>query len=180
MSRLTMFPEADPGAPARTLVDGAEIQAALAARGVRFERIAALVDLPAGASSDDVLAAYKPFIDAEKSAFGYATADVVRVPRGTPDTAPLRARFLDEHTHAEDEARLFAGGSGAFYLHLGGEVLVVVCERGDYLRVPAGTRHWFDMGPDPDFTAVRLFTSPEGWVARFTGDPIASRFPRFE
>jgi hypothetical protein len=80
---------------------------------------------------------------------------------------------------SEDEARLFAEGSGAFYLHAGGKVLVVVCERGDYLRVPAGTRHWFDMGPDPEFTAVRLFTDPAGWVASFTGDPIADRFPRF-
>jgi len=41
----------------------------------------------------------------------------------------------------EDEARLFAEGRGAFYLHTGGKVLVVVCERSDYLRVPAGTRH---------------------------------------
>ncbi|HWU86518.1 MAG TPA: hypothetical protein VN253_04560, partial [Kofleriaceae bacterium] len=96
------------------------------------------------------------------------------------DTAAMRAKFLSEHTHSEDEARLFAEGSGAFYLHIHGKVLVVVCERGDYLRVPAGTRHWFDMGPDPEFTAVRLFTDPSGWVASFTGEPIADRFPRFE
>ena len=111
---------------------------------------------------------------------GYAVAEVVRIARGTPDTAPMRAKFLSEHIHSEDEARLFAEGSGAFYLHLGGKVLVMVCGRGDYLRVPAGTRHWFDMGPDPDFTAVRLFTDPAGWVANFTGERIADRFPKFQ
>jgi 1,2-dihydroxy-3-keto-5-methylthiopentene dioxygenase len=24
---------------------------------------------------------------------------------------------------------------------------------------------------------IRLFTRPDGWVARFTGSPIAQRFP---
>ncbi|RZM07821.1 MAG: hypothetical protein EOP67_72695, partial [Sphingomonas sp.] len=41
-----------------------------------------------------------------------------------------------------------------------------------------GTRHWFDMGPAPRFTAIRLFAEPDGWVARFTGDPIARGSPR--
>jgi 1,2-dihydroxy-3-keto-5-methylthiopentene dioxygenase len=26
--------------------------------------------------------------------------------------------------------------------------------------------------------AIRLFTNKEGWVANFTGDKIAARFPR--
>jgi enolase-phosphatase E1 len=59
-------------------------------------------------------------------------------------------------------------------------VYSVLCERGDLIGVPAGTRHWFDMGPRPSFTAIRLFTSPEGWVARFTGSDCARRFPRHE
>jgi 1,2-dihydroxy-3-keto-5-methylthiopentene dioxygenase len=56
----------------------------------------------------------------------------------------------------------------------------VICEQGDLISVPDGTTHWFDMGPRPHFTAIRLFTNPEGWVANFTGSDIASRFPRFE
>jgi 1,2-dihydroxy-3-keto-5-methylthiopentene dioxygenase len=27
---------------------------------------------------------------------------------------------------------------------------------------------------------LRLFENPDGWVARFTGDAIADRFPRHE
>jgi len=44
--------------------------------------------------------------------------------------------------------------------------------------VPAGTKHWFDMGAEPYFCAIRFFDNPEGWVAQFSGDPIADRFPR--
>ena len=46
--------------------------------------------------------------------------------------------------------------------------------------VPDGTRHWFDMGPNPFFVAIRLFTNPAGWVANFTGTDIAARFPRLD
>jgi 1,2-dihydroxy-3-keto-5-methylthiopentene dioxygenase len=56
---------------------------------------------------------------------------------------------------------------------------MTLCERGDLISVPAGTRHWFDMGPAPRFTAIRLFTTPAGWVANFTGEPIARGFPSF-
>jgi 1,2-dihydroxy-3-keto-5-methylthiopentene dioxygenase len=36
------------------------------------------------------------------------------------------------------------------------------------------------MGPTPRFTVIRLFTTPNGWVATFTGDTIAARFPAFD
>lgn len=180
MSQLTIYSDDNPGAAEAVHTEPAQIRAALAPYGVDFARVDTLAELDRAADAAAVLAAYAPFIDAEKAARGYQVADVIRLVRGTPDTAPMRAKFLSEHTHSEDEARLFAEGRGAFYLHTGGKVLVIVCERGDYLRVPAGTRHWFDMGPDPEFTAVRLFTDPAGWVASFTGEVIADRFPRFE
>jgi 1,2-dihydroxy-3-keto-5-methylthiopentene dioxygenase len=53
----------------------------------------------------------------------------------------------------------------------------MLCEKDDLISVPANTRHWFDMGPNPRFTAIRLFNNTEGWVAKFTGDEIAKRFP---
>jgi 1,2-dihydroxy-3-keto-5-methylthiopentene dioxygenase len=180
MSKLTIYPDHDPETPEAVHTAAAQIGAALAAHGVRFARVTALAELDRAADADAVLAAYASFIAAEKAEHGYQAADVIRLVRGTPDTAAMRAKFLSEHTHSEDEVRLFAEGGGAFYLHIDGKVLMVVCERGDYLRVPAGTRHWFDMGPDPEFTAVRLFTNPSGWIASFTGETIADRFPRFE
>ena len=35
------------------------------------------------------------------------------------------------------------------------------------------------MGPNPHFIAIRIFSNVEGWVANFTGDDIAQRFPRY-
>ena len=56
----------------------------------------------------------------------------------------------------------------------------MLCSAGDLISVPAGMRHWFDMGAAPRFTAIRLFVNPDGWVAAFTGSDIATRFPRLE
>ena len=56
-------------------------------------------------------------------------------------------------------------------------MLQVLCEANDFLRVSAGTKHWFDMGSAPRFTAIRFFDNPFGWVAQFTGERIASQFP---
>ena len=56
----------------------------------------------------------------------------------------------------------------------------VLCEAGDLISVPANTRHWFDMSAEPYFVAIRLFNNPQGWVATFTGDPVAEQFPRYE
>ena len=89
----------------------------------------------------------------------------------------LRAKFLAEHTHADDEVRFFVAGSGLFVLHAEGRVYAALCEQDDLISVPAGIRHWFDMGSSPAFTCIRLFNDPAGWVARFTGDDIATRFP---
>jgi 1,2-dihydroxy-3-keto-5-methylthiopentene dioxygenase len=147
---------------------------------VRFERWAADADLPRGADQETVIAAYRNSIDKLKAECGYTTVDVIRLERGTPNTAPIRAKFLDEHRHAEDEVRFFVEGRGAFYLHVGDRVYQTICVKGDLISVPAGTKHWFDMGPDPEFTAVRLFINPEGWVADFTGDTIASGFPKLD
>jgi 1,2-dihydroxy-3-keto-5-methylthiopentene dioxygenase len=179
-STLRVYDDTNPGAPLVDTTDRAEIARLLGAAGVRFERWEANVPLAADADQERVLAAYGDDVQRLRDECGYATADVLRLAKGTPNTAPMRAKFLDEHSHSEDEVRFFVEGSGAFYLRIGGKVYQTVCTRGDLIGVPAGTRHWFDMGPDPEFTAIRLFTDPSGWVANFTGDDIASRFPRYE
>jgi 1,2-dihydroxy-3-keto-5-methylthiopentene dioxygenase len=100
---------------------------------------------------------------------------------GWRDTAAAaRSKFLAEHRHAEDEVRFFVAGRACFYLHLEPEVFAVVCESGDLLTVPAGTRHWFDMGSDPEFAAIRFFEQADGWIGDFTGDPIGERFPTLD
>lgn len=178
MSQLAIFSEHDCH-PTEVLSDGAEIGRRLAAIGVRFERWEAARALADCASQDDVLAGYAAQVEALKAEYGFKSADVVSLNPNHPDKAALRAKFLDEHVHADFEVRFFVDGKGLFYIHTGGKVYGVLCEKGDLISVPANTPHWFDMGENPHFKCIRLFTTPEGWVAQFTGDKIAAGYPQF-
>lgn len=175
MSRLTVWDAATGTQELRT-EDVAQIVATLKPLGVRFERWDG-VQVPEGASNEEVLAAYRPYLDRLMGETGAGSADVVSLTPDHPQAAAMRAKFLDEHTHSEDEVRFFVRGSGDFVLHVNGKVYDAFCQQGDLLSVPAGTRHWFDAGERPHFTALRVFTDPSGWVAEFTGTDMAKRFP---
>lgn len=179
MSQLTIYADSDP-TPASSTTSHAEIAAQLSAIGVRFERWEASQPLPPGASQDQVLAAYRADVDRIMADSGFQSVDVVGLTPDHPQREAFRAKFLEEHTHAEFEIRFFVEGAGQFNLHKGGRVYEVVCTQGDLISVPAGTPHWFDMGARPHFQAIRFFTNPDGWVAAFTGSDIAQQFPRFE
>jgi 1,2-dihydroxy-3-keto-5-methylthiopentene dioxygenase len=169
----------NPSQPQPTLQtwDGELIRQELAKRGVLFQRWPARVELADDADQETILTAYAREVAAVQQGGAYPTVDVIRMAPDHPDRQALRQKFLAEHTHSEDEVRLFVEGQGLFCLHLGDEVLQVLCEADDWIAVPAGTKHWFDMGPAPRFCALRFFNNPQGWVAEFTGDPIASRYP---
>ncbi|HCP55528.1 MULTISPECIES: acireductone dioxygenase [Pseudomonas] len=180
MSTLSVFHESSPELPHKVLTHAEDISSTLAEVGVRFERWQASAPIKLGASSEEVISAYQSQIDQLMSERGYVTVDVVSLSEDHPQKAELRAKFLDEHRHAEDEVRFFVAGRGLFTLHIDDHVYAVLCEKNDLISVPAGTRHWFDMGERPHFVAIRLFNNPEGWVAEFTGEDIASRFPRID
>lgn len=179
MSRLRIFSEDDPSRALLETSDRATIAKELGARGVRFEQWPTR-ELPPAAAASEVLSAYAPEIERIKRGGGYQAVDVISLQPDHPERAALRQKFLDEHTHSEDEVRFFVAGSGLFTLHLNDRVYEILCEQGDLIGVPHGTPHWFDMGPRPHFTAIRIFTNPAGWVANFTGADVASRFPRYE
>ena len=178
MSRLTIFAD-DSAQLLLDTTDGEAIAAALRPIQVRFERWSASRELPLHIDDAAVMEAYGDDIERLKAECGYQSVDVLRCLPDNPKRGELRRKFLDEHTHDDDEVRFFVEGAGVFYLHAAGKVHMTLCERGDLISVPAGTRHWFDMGPAPHFTAIRLFTTPAGWVAKFTGEPIARNFPSF-
>jgi 1,2-dihydroxy-3-keto-5-methylthiopentene dioxygenase len=179
MSRLTIYRDDAPLVAELDTQDEALIRDALARIEVRFERWVASRPLTCADQDEDILTAYRPEIQRLEQAQAFKSVDVLRCLPDHPQKAQLRTKFLSEHTHDDDEVRFFVEGGAMFYLHAAGRVHMVLCERDDLISVPAGMRHWFDMGPDPYFTVIRLFTTPEGWVARFTGDPIATRFPAF-
>ncbi|MEO8670269.1 MAG: acireductone dioxygenase [Tahibacter sp.] len=178
MSRLRIFPETDGATATLETSDHAAIARELGAVGVRFERWSATQDVRPGDSPEQVIAAYRADIDRLMQDKGYQAVDVISLHPQHPDRATLRQKFLNEHTHAEDEVRFFVAGRGLFTLHISDKVYEVLCEQGDLIGVPDNTRHWFDMSEEPSFVAIRLFTNSAGWVANFTGEDIALRFPR--
>lgn len=176
MSRLTVTPDDRPGQPELRTEDPAVIGATLAPLGVRFERWPSPRAIAPDEPAEAILAAFRPHLDA-LLAGAAGTADVIRL-RGATDAYPaMRRKFLDEHTHTEDEVRFFVHGSGNFVLHIGNKVYDAQCTAGDLISVPTGTKHWFDAGPEPYCTVLRIFTDTSGWTPHYTGDRIAERFP---
>jgi 1,2-dihydroxy-3-keto-5-methylthiopentene dioxygenase len=156
--------------------DPDEIARALAPIGVRFERWP-VAELAEGASAEAVLEAYRPQLNSFMAGTNAGTADVIKLDSSHPQKDALRAKFLSEHTHTEDEVRFFHEGSGNFIMHVGGKVYDAHCTRGDLISVPADTQHWFDAGTEPRVTALRIFTDTTGWTPHYTGTDISERFP---
>jgi 1,2-dihydroxy-3-keto-5-methylthiopentene dioxygenase len=179
MSALTVYPDNQPQ-HGELYTDFSAIQNQLNTLGVKFERWTANCPLSADAGQESVLAAFADSIDRLKREYGFQSVDVIKLTPDHPEKAVFRQKFLAEHIHKDFEVRFFVEGRGLFYLHIGDNVYAVLCEQGDLISVPANTTHWFDMGENPRFTCIRLFTTPEGWVADFTGSEIAKTFPTFD
>jgi 1,2-dihydroxy-3-keto-5-methylthiopentene dioxygenase len=180
MSELRIYPAQNGQTAAEVISRHATIAARLAGIGVLFERWKAGAKLHPEASQDEVIEVYREPIDRLMREYGFASVDVVGMHPNHPSKDELREKFLHEHTHSDFEVRFFVDGGGLFYIHHGEEVFVVHCVRGDLISVPANTPHWFDMGDAPSFKAIRLFTTTDGWVAKYTGDEIATRFPKMD
>lgn len=186
MTLLQVMSDNNAGEVRLRTADPSRVRDELAARGIAFERSAVASEFDVKQSADEILAQFADQIATINVDGRYRHIDVaaVRTDYDDPDwrtnAAGARAKFLAEHRHAEDEVRFFVAGRACFYLHLEPEVFAVVCESGDLLTVPAGTRHWFDMGAEPDFAAVRFFQREDGWIGDFTGDTIGQRFPTLD
>lgn len=180
MSELRIYKDTQPNKPEKVLTQFEPIRDALASIGVEFERWQAVQELYDHASQDEVIEAYRPSVDKLMEKYGFKSVDVISLYSDHPQKDAMRDKFLHEHIHADFEVRFFVEGQGLFNLRKNGKVYAVLCQRGDLISVPANTTHWFDMGPQPTLKCIRLFAIPEGWVATFTGDKIADRFPRLE
>ncbi len=180
MSEMKVFRADTPDTPEQHLTDKTAMAKVLADAGVRYEQWQASAPLSEQPSQEEVISAYRADIDRLMENEGYQTVDVVSMVPDHPEKDAFRQKFLDEHRHSEDEVRFFVEGKGLFTLHIDDKVYEVLCSKGDLISVPANTPHWFDMGSQPRFVAIRLFNNTEGWVANFTGSDIASRFSRLD
>lgn len=164
----------------KVIINPQEIRSFFNDRSIYFDQWECDVEFDDTASQDEILAAYekdlKPFM--EKG--GYQTADVISINKLTENYEAIRAKFLAEHTHSEDEIRFFVDGKGEFWFHLeNGEVFCLLCEKGDLISVPAGTKHWFDAGKQNPFVkAIRIFIDRSGWVPHYTDSKIELEFSK--
>lgn len=162
--------------------DPLQIKTYLAQHGVFFDQWTCAVQFNDDASQEEILAAYakdlKPFMENG----GYQSADVISIHSLTPNYDQIRAKFLAEHTHDEDEIRFFVDGQGLFWFHLpGAPVFNVLCQRGDLISVPTGTKHWFDAGATSPFVkAIRIFTDMTGWTPHYTHSGLETQYKNFK
>ncbi|CDL08791.1 1,2-dihydroxy-3-keto-5-methylthiopentene dioxygenase [Klebsiella pneumoniae] len=114
MSALTLFSVTDPQTPVWHSTDAKAIQDQLNAKGVRFERWQADRDLGANPSPETVIAAYQHAIDKLVAEKGYQSWDVISLRADNPQKEALREKFLNEHTHGEDEVRFLSRALACF------------------------------------------------------------------
>jgi 1,2-dihydroxy-3-keto-5-methylthiopentene dioxygenase len=179
MSTLSIYRE-DGSVVKPSITDRTEIADTLTEVGVQFENWPANHPLAPDADQQSVLDAYQESIARLNRQYGFRSVDVVSLGPDHPNKHEMRQKFLNEHTHADFEIRFFIEGRGLFYLHFGERVVLVLCEQGDLISVPANTTHWFDMGTRPNFKCIRFFTTEGGWEGSFTGSTISERFPSFD
>lgn len=139
-------------------------------RGIIFEQWEASMPLKDSDDQATILKAYEHELKPYMEKNGYQSADVINVHKDTPNIEAIRAKFLSEHTHSEDEVRFFVDGEGQFFFHLPDrmEVFKLLCEKGDFISVPKGYTHWFDLAPKYHVKAIRVFQTQDGWVANYT------------
>jgi 1,2-dihydroxy-3-keto-5-methylthiopentene dioxygenase len=159
-----------------TLTDVQDVTTFLAVRGIEFERWTPSREVPADASAEAVLDAYSVQIAALKARGGYVTADVIDVKPETPNLDAMLAKFSREHWHDEDEVRFIIEGRGLFHVNAGDSVFALEVGRGDLIRVPRGTKHWFDLCADRRIRAIRLFQDPSGWTPHYTESGVDRGF----
>jgi 1,2-dihydroxy-3-keto-5-methylthiopentene dioxygenase len=154
----------------RVLENPAEISHFLEGLGLWYRRFEGSDNLPENATDPEILDAYQEPIQQLMAEGGYVTADVINIKPEVPNLETMLNRFNKEHWHDEDEVRFIVHGRGLFHVHPeDGPVFSIEVVKGDMIKVPQGTHHWFDLCQDRTIRAIRLFQDVTGWTPHYTG-----------
>ncbi|MBV9386262.1 MAG: acireductone dioxygenase [Chroococcidiopsidaceae cyanobacterium CP_BM_ER_R8_30] len=105
------------------------------------------------------------FVQLQQTA-DYQSRDLIVLHPGVPNLDTLLAKFNRIHTHADDEVRYIIDGEGVFgFVYPDGSQVELTIKAEEYITVPAGTKHWFNLTPQRRIKAIRYFTGTEGWVS---------------
>jgi 1,2-dihydroxy-3-keto-5-methylthiopentene dioxygenase len=161
----------------RTIDDPHSVATFLEGYGITYERWQSDRPVTPDSTAEAILLTYADKIAELKACGQYTTADVIDVTPATPGLDAMLARFNREHWHDEDEVRFIVEGRGLFHISPpSGPVFAIEVEAGDLIRVPRGTRHWFDLCADRRIRAIRLFQDQSGWTPHYTESGIDANF----
>ncbi|MBV4493318.1 oxidase [Pseudomonas oryzicola] len=172
MSILSVFHTSSPELPNKVLTHHDDLAATLAEQGVVFAHAEHGLRVRPGTAEEEVLCACREHLDQLMTAHGSKAFVVLNRDGADPAQVDLR----DEHVHDADEVFAVISGRAQVGLRSGDWVYSLLCEKGDQLVVPAGTRRWVELGDTPFCLALRLYASEKGVQPRFTGDESARAF----
>ena len=163
-----------------SISDSKSIRIFLNDLGIYFDQWEAAVEFSDDADQETILKAYEHVLKPYMNSNGYLVADVININSSTPNYEAVRAKFLAEHTHTEDEVRFFVDGQGYFWFNLEDgktPIFNVLLQAGDLISVPANTKHWFDAGEnDPFVKTIRIFIDQSGWVPLYTNSGVSEKY----
>lgn len=155
------------------ITDGGDIAEYLSGIGIDYERWENLKQISEDATDQEILDGYADEIEVLKQKGGYVTADVINIVPTTPGLDAMLNKFNKEHWHDDDEVRFIVKGHGLFHIAPeGGDVVSIEMEAGDMIRVPRGTKHWFNLCGDKTVRAIRLFQDVSGWTPHYTDSGV--------
>ena len=157
--------------------DPEEARVYLSRIGIHYESWKASIPLSDSPTSGEILSAYSKDIEKLKNIGGYNTADVIDMNSATEGLDAMLEKFNKEHWHDEDEVRFTLEGRGLFHIHpMDGEVAVVEVSKGDLIRIPKNTLHWFELCQEKRIRAIRLFQNKSGWTPYYSGSGLDARY----
>lgn len=139
------------------------IAARLAGFGVGY----AHVELPArafevAAQTDEIIAAHLDTLDRLTVHRPITGLEVRRIALPHPHRRRVDRVLMTEHCNSAPDAQLLVQGAGVLFLRAGATVFALACERGDYVRLPAGMGHWFRMSGQQGFCTIRMIEDGAG------------------
>lgn len=157
----------------QTIREPARMKEYLASIGIGYEQWNTDHDISDKVPAEQILETYFNEIEELKASGGYVTADVIDIHPDTPNLQVMLDKFNKEHWHDEDEVRFMIEGHGMFHINpKTSPVVAIEVEKGDLIRVPAGTLHWFDLCADRRIRVIRLFQDPSGWSPHYTENGV--------
>lgn len=105
---------------------------------------------------------------------GYLWCDLLNIHPGSPNLETLIAAYNRYHTHTAAEPLYVLAGEMLFgFVKSDGSQVKLLVQSQDYINIPPGVEHWCSPTALLHCKAVRYFTTPDGWLPKYTGTQLS-------